>query len=134
MKRNHPVSVRSKLVDGDTPGPAGCRQFGVVAIGNFVNQLELAKASCVFHRWNLYTDVRQLQQKLWPGMGFGIKLRSRLHGEHSGLTRGDQGEQQPSSRYGSAHSVAGENPEKLRSVGSAVNARLLSALRLVKVR
>ena len=123
LKLNHRTSIRDKLVGGDTPGPAACRQLGVVTVGNFVDQLELAKASGILHRWHADTNLWQLQQKVFFGLRFGIKGSPWLHCENSALSCRDQCGQQQSSRQKSAHS-AEESPAKLRSAGSGVNARL----------
>lgn len=129
----HLVSVRNKLVGGDAPCPAGGWQLRVVTVSDFVDQFELAKASGIFHRWDVNTHLRQLQQKVWLGLRFGIKRCPWLHGEYSGLPCRNQREKQQSSRHKSAHS-AGVGPEKLRSVGFNVNVRQLPERELVKVR
>ena len=127
MKLNHLISVRYKAVGRDTPGPACCRQKGVVSVGNFVNQLELAEARGIFDRWYVDANFRKTKEKFFLGLRFGKKLRPRLDGEHSSLhTRNDRAQQQ-SSRQESAHS-AEVDPATLRSVGSAVNAKAWSSM------
>ena len=88
MKLNHLISVRYKAVGRDTPGPACCRQKGVVSVGNFVDQLEQAEARGIFARWYVDANFRKLNQKFFLGLGFGIKLRSWFDGEHSSFTPG----------------------------------------------
>ena len=127
MKLNHLISVRYKAVGRDTPGPACCRQKGVVSVGNFVDQLEQAEARGIFARWYMDANFRKLKQKFFLGLGFGIKLRSWFDGEHSSFhTRNDRAQEQ-SSRQESAHS-AEVDPATLRSVGSAVNAKAWSSM------
>ena len=121
------MSVRDKLVGGDTSGPPAGRQLWVVTVGNFVDQLELTKPSGILHRRDVDSNLRQLQKQIWFGLWFGIKSCSWLNGENSGFPCRDQREQQQPSREKSAHS-AGVSPAKLRSAGSGVNAGLLLRL------